>query len=258
MHHLDEKAYTITFPSKIKKSSILSGTQLRPPGVVGIQAAGLFPPQPSLSPGSQVLLPLSLHCPPRAKPPACPGTLLQGLPAQGPSELAQEVGLGAGSVQLPGASCCPRADPANASWGHFLDSHHGASLGHDKYPRWLETSARGLCIHRGPSTEASTEKGKQSGCPSSPCQRWHPEDPSGAGEGGVLCSRRPEGLQVAVEPLARRTSRLSQAPPSPCPSHQGPPELWARTWSLEGGSRGQGCVWGDHLLLLKCLFLAGG
>ena len=167
---------------------------------------GLLPLQPSCPQEARRCRPA---LPPRAVPPARPGTVLQGLPAQSPSEPAREVGLGDG-----GSSHCPRADPADASCGHFLDSHLGAPLGHDKYPRQLGAGAGGPHVHRGPSTEASAEKGKQGGSPSSPCQRWHAGDPSGVGEGAVLCRRRPDGLQAVVEPSAWRMPRPSQPPES--------------------------------------------
>lgn len=81
-------------------------------------------------------------------------------------------------------------------------------------PRWLGASAGGPRVHRGPSTEASAEKGKQSGSPSSPCQRWHAGGPSGVGEGAVLCRRHPDGLQAALAPSARWTPCPSQPPES--------------------------------------------
>lgn len=96
----------------------------RPPGVDGIQAAVSSCPSPACPQEARCCRSSAL--PPRAVPPARPGTVLQGLPAQSPSEPAREVGLEAG-----GSSHCPRADPADASRGHFSDSHHGAPLGRD-------------------------------------------------------------------------------------------------------------------------------
>ena len=212
------------------------GPRWFPPGPQGWMGSRLrSPPSPAQpapgKPGAAAPLPA---LPPRAGPPARPGTVLQGLPAQSPSEPAREVGLGDG-----GSSRCPRADPADASCGHFSYSHHRAPLGRDKYPRQLGASAGGPRVHRGPSTEASAEKGKQSGSASSPCQRWHAGDPSGVGEGAVLCRSRPDGLQAALEPSAWRMPCPSQ-PRVPVPLTKAHLSSEPRTCSLEGSGGGRG------------------
>ena len=153
------------------------GTQLPPPGVAGIQAAGFFPTQPSLSPGSQALPLLCLPCPWRAEPSAHPGTLLQGLPAQGPSELAREVGLGAGSVQLPGASRCPGqtlpVHPGDTSWILIVGPLSAMTNTPDGWGQVQGVSA----FTRAPPQKLPQQRGSRAAAPAPPVRGGTQETP---------------------------------------------------------------------------------
>ena len=178
---------------------------------------GLLPLQPSRPQEARRYRPA---LPPRAVPPARPGTVLQGLPAQSPSEPAREVGLGDG-----GSSHCPRADPADASCGHFLDSHLGAPLGHDKYPRQLGAGAGGVPTFTGaPPQKLPQKRGSRVAAPAPPVRGGMQETP--------LEWARVQFCAGDVQTGSRRLWSLRHggcpAPASsqsPCPSRQGPPEL---------------------------------